>query len=79
MHVIPHILDKDLNLCPIGVPGEIYVSGPGIANGYINNISATEASFIILLALFFIAKMNMFIYNKKNIIKQIFCLIKLEL
>jgi len=41
-----YILDKSMNLCPIGVPGEIYVSGLGVANGYINNPTSTKKSFI---------------------------------
>ena len=30
-----YILDKDKKLQPIGVPGEIYVTGAGVGNGYI--------------------------------------------
>ena len=39
------VLDKDMNLCPINVPGEIYVSGNGVSYGYINNPSATQKAF----------------------------------
>ena len=41
-----YILDKDLNPCPVNVPGEIYVSGLGVANGYINNDKKTSNVFI---------------------------------
>ena len=41
-----YILDPDLNLTPIGVVGEIYIGGVGLANGYLNNEAQTIASFI---------------------------------
>ena len=41
-----YILDKYLHPCPIGVPGEIYVGGLGVARGYINDIEKTNASFL---------------------------------
>jgi amino acid adenylation domain-containing protein len=40
-----HILDKNLNLVPIGVPGEICVSGYGVGMGYWRNEEKTQASF----------------------------------
>lgn len=33
-------------LCPIGVPGELWVGGDGIARGYINNEDLTKEQFI---------------------------------
>lgn len=41
-----YILDDDLNLMPVGVAGEIYISGKGIARGYFNNINLTNSKFI---------------------------------
>ena len=41
-----YVLNKDLNLCPISVPGEIYVSGIGVSNGYINDEEKTKNSFV---------------------------------
>lgn len=41
-----YILDKDNAPCPIGVPGELYIAGDGVGNGYLNNIELTEKSFI---------------------------------
>ena len=41
-----YILNQDMNLCPIGVDGEICVSGDGISKGYINNATATNKVFI---------------------------------
>ena len=40
------ILDKDNNVCPIDVPGELCVFGDGVAKGYINNTEATNKVFI---------------------------------
>lgn len=41
-----YILDKSLNLLPIGVQGEIYVGGKGVARGYINDEKRTQEKFI---------------------------------
>lgn len=40
------VLDENLNLLPKGIVGELYVSGVGIAKGYIGNKQKTEESFI---------------------------------
>jgi amino acid adenylation domain-containing protein/non-ribosomal peptide synthase protein (TIGR01720 family) len=40
------ILDKDLNLLPIGVPGELYIGGVCVGLGYLNNPAETKARFI---------------------------------
>lgn len=41
-----YILDKNLKPVPIGVTGEIYISGDGLAKGYLNNPELTAKSFI---------------------------------
>ena len=41
-----YILDRHNHWCPIGVPGEIAVSGIGIARGYLNNPESTARVFI---------------------------------
>lgn len=41
-----YILDDNLNCSPIGVPGEIYLSGPGISRGYMNDPKRTFESFV---------------------------------
>lgn len=42
-----YILDKDLNICPIGVPGELYIAGDGVGIGYVNNEEITNERFLV--------------------------------
>jgi natural product biosynthesis luciferase-like monooxygenase protein/amino acid adenylation domain-containing protein len=46
-----YILDNDLNVCPIGVIGEIYIAGDGLARGYLNSKELTNERFITHLIL----------------------------
>lgn len=41
-----YILDSDFNIVPTGVIGEIYVSGDGVARGYLNREHLTKERFI---------------------------------
>ncbi|MEG3881718.1 amino acid adenylation domain-containing protein [Microcoleus sp. herbarium7] len=41
-----YILDSDLQPVPIGIPGEIYLSGDGLADGYLNRPDLTAEKFI---------------------------------
>ncbi|MCK5057354.1 MAG: amino acid adenylation domain-containing protein, partial [Candidatus Aminicenantes bacterium] len=41
-----YILDRDENLQPIGVPGELCIVGDGVAAGYLNNPELTAEKFI---------------------------------
>lgn len=40
------VLTKNLKLCPIGVPGQLYITGKGVARGYLNNPELTSEKFI---------------------------------
>jgi amino acid adenylation domain-containing protein len=40
-----YIVDKDNNLAPIGIPGELCVAGAGVARGYLNNPETTNSKF----------------------------------
>ena len=41
-----YIVDKHMKLCPIGVKGEICVSGVGVGRGYLNSPERTAEAFI---------------------------------
>jgi len=41
-----YILDSSLSLQPIGVPGEVYIAGEGVTNGYLNRPELTDERFL---------------------------------
>ncbi|MBM7586118.1 amino acid adenylation domain-containing protein [Bacillus pakistanensis] len=41
-----HVLDSNMNPVPIGVPGELFIGGDGLAVGYWNQRSLTEEKFV---------------------------------
>src|SRR5690606_38381100 len=40
------ILDSSMQICPIGVVGEIYIGGDGVALGYLNRPDLTSERFV---------------------------------
>jgi len=42
-----YLLDKNLKPVPVGVTGEIYIGGAGVARGYLNQPELTEKSFLV--------------------------------
>lgn len=41
-----YIVDSSRQLCPIGIPGEICISGTGLARGYLNQPGLTNEKFV---------------------------------
>ena len=46
VNVQVYLLDSNLQPLPIGVPGELYVSGDGLARGYLNRADLTNQKFL---------------------------------
>jgi len=46
MNTKAYVLDEQMQPVPIGITGEMYLSGAGLARGYLNNVQTTEQKFI---------------------------------
>ncbi|MET1077654.1 MAG: amino acid adenylation domain-containing protein [Pseudomonas sp.] len=46
-HQCFHVLDDDLQQRPVGVPGQLYIGGIGLAQGYWRDAAQTQASFLV--------------------------------
>ncbi len=42
------IVDPQGNLCPFGIPGELYIGGDGLSRGYVNRPDLNKEKFVIL-------------------------------
>ena len=47
-NVCVRLYDSHQNLVPIGIPGEIYVSGAGVTKGYLHRDDLTQEKFVII-------------------------------
>jgi amino acid adenylation domain-containing protein len=45
-HVQTYVLDKHLQRLPVGIPGELYLGGAGLARGYLNQPELNQSQFI---------------------------------
>jgi amino acid adenylation domain-containing protein len=45
-NAVLYVLDSNLNPVPVGLPGELYIGGAGVARGYLNQAELTNQKFI---------------------------------
>jgi amino acid adenylation domain-containing protein len=45
-NTVAHVLDRLMQPAPIGIPGELYLGGPGLARGYLDDPGLTASRFV---------------------------------
>jgi acyl-coenzyme A synthetase/AMP-(fatty) acid ligase/acyl carrier protein len=45
-NMVVYILDQDMNPVPVGVPGDLYIGGQGVSNGYLGRPDLTAVRFM---------------------------------
>ena len=45
-NTVVYVLSQQLSLCPVGIAGELFIGGDGVARGYLNNKELSEERFI---------------------------------
>ncbi|BBM84605.1 non-ribosomal peptide synthetase [Candidatus Uabimicrobium amorphum] len=45
-NITTYVLDKNLHILPVGIPGELHVGGVGVGDGYLNDEQRTKKVFI---------------------------------
>ena len=46
-NTVLYVLDRKLRPVPVGVPGELFIGGAGVSNGYLNSPEMTAARFLL--------------------------------
>lgn len=41
-----YVLNRDMEFCPIGTEGELYIGGTGVASGYMKDLKKTKSAFL---------------------------------
>ncbi|GEO12157.1 non-ribosomal peptide synthetase, partial [Segetibacter aerophilus] len=55
-NVSTYIVDQHNNICPVGIPGELYIGGVQVGRGYLNRANLTAEKFVL----------NPFVANSKE-------------
>ena len=63
------VLDRYLNLCPVNVTGELYISGDCVAQGYLNRPELTSEFFIRSTRTYWTNRSNSLFYKTGDLVK----------